>query len=109
MLEAQGYTVEHSIVYHDNKSTIILATNERASSSRNTKHIRNRYFLVKDFCDRLEIKIRHEGTKIMWSDVLAKRSEVSKWDSLLEAHPMGGQFEYHSLVCGCHVWGTYGL
>jgi hypothetical protein len=59
-------------VYQDNKSTILLATNGRASSSRNTKHIRNRFFLVKDLCDRSEIQIRHEGTETMWSDVLTK-------------------------------------
>ena len=28
-IEAQGYTVEHNILYQDNKSTILLATNGR--------------------------------------------------------------------------------
>ena len=81
-LEGQGYTVEHNIVYQDNKSTILLATNGRASSSRNTKHIRNRFFLVKDLCDRSEIKIRHEGTETMWSDVLTKPKQGTPFKKL---------------------------
>ena len=71
-LEAQGYDVTQNIMYQDNKSTILLATNGRSSSSRNTKHIRNRYFLVKDLCDRSEIEIQHQGTDTMWSDILTK-------------------------------------
>ena len=81
-LEGQGYTIEHNIVYQDNKSTILLATNGRASSSRNTKHIRNRYFLIKDLCDRSEIEIRHEGTESMLSDVLTKPKQGSAFKKL---------------------------
>ena len=76
-LEAQGYDVTQNIVYQDNKSTILLATNGRSSSSRNTKHIRNRYFLIKDLCGRSEIEIQHQGTDIMWSDVLTKPKQGS--------------------------------
>jgi hypothetical protein len=43
-IEAQGYTVEQNIVYQDNKSTILLATNGRWSSNKRTKHIKSRYF-----------------------------------------------------------------
>ena len=44
-LEAQGYEVSESIVYQDNKSTILLAENGKASSGRRTRHINIRYFL----------------------------------------------------------------
>jgi hypothetical protein len=44
-IEAQGYTVEQNILYQDNKSTILLATNGRWSSSKRTKHIKSWYFL----------------------------------------------------------------
>ena len=45
--KAQGYTVGQNILYQDNKSTILLATNGRWSSSKRTKHIKSRYFLSK--------------------------------------------------------------
>ena len=69
-IEAQGYEVTHNILYQDNKSTILLAKNGRWSSSKQTKHINNRYFLVKDKTDRGELEVQHCGTKDMWSDVL---------------------------------------
>jgi hypothetical protein len=49
-VEAQGYTVEHNILYQDNKSTILLATNGRSSTSKRTKHIKHRYFLRDNAC-----------------------------------------------------------
>ena len=51
-LEAQGYTVEHNILFQDNMSTIVLACNRRMSSSKHTKHIRHRCFLVEDRIDQ---------------------------------------------------------
>jgi len=71
-IEAQGYELTHNILYQDNKSTILLARNGRWSSSKRTKHINNRYFLVKDEIDRGEVEVQHCGTKDMWSDVLTK-------------------------------------
>jgi hypothetical protein len=71
-IEAQGYEVTHNILFQDNKSTILLAKNGRWSSSKRTKHINNRFFLVKDKIDRGEIEVRHEGTKNMRSDTLSK-------------------------------------
>ena len=71
-IEDQGYTVEHNILYQDNKSTILLATNGRSSSSKRTKHIEHRYFLIKDKIFRGDIEITHAPTDEMWSDVLIK-------------------------------------
>ena len=71
-IEAQGYTVDHNICYQDNKSTILLATNGRQSASSRCKHIRHRYFLVKDRIDTGDLEIRHAPTENMWSDVLTK-------------------------------------
>ena len=47
-IEAQGYTVDNNILYQDNKSTMLLATNGSRSMSRRTKHICHWYFLVKN-------------------------------------------------------------
>ena len=71
-MQAQGYDVARNILLQDNKSTILLATNGRFSSSKRTKHIHNRYFLVKDKVDRGEIEVEYEPTTRMWSDVLTK-------------------------------------
>ena len=46
-LEAQGYKIEHNVLLQDNKSTILLATNGVMSSSKKTKHIRHRFFLIR--------------------------------------------------------------
>ena len=71
-VEAQGYTVEHNTLYQDNKSTILLAINGRSSSSKRTKHIKHRYFLIKDLVDKGDVEILHSPTEEMWSDVLTK-------------------------------------
>ena len=47
-MEAQGYTIEYNILYQDNKSTILLANNGRMSAGKNSKHIKNRFFLITD-------------------------------------------------------------
>ena len=71
-IETQVWTVDHNILYQDNKSTILLATNRRSSSSKWTKHIHHRYFLIKDKVDRHGLEIRHAPTEERWSDVLTK-------------------------------------
>eukprot|EP00956_Cyclotella_meneghiniana_P028301 scaffold65295_cov71-Cyclotella_meneghiniana.AAC.14 len=71
-IEAQGYTVEQNILYQDNKSTILLANNGRWSAGKRTKHIKSRYFFIKDKVDSGEIEVQHQPTDKMWSDVLTK-------------------------------------
>ena len=71
-IEAQGYTVTQNVMYQDNKSTILLANNGRWSSSKRTKHIKSRYFFIKDKVDSGEVSIKHRPTNEMWSDVLTK-------------------------------------
>ena len=64
--------MEQNILYQDNKSTIRLANNGRWSSSKRTKHIKSRYFFIKDKIDQGEVSIEHQPTDMMWSDVLMK-------------------------------------
>lgn len=47
-IEAQGYTVDRNVMYQDNMSTMRLAINGQFSSSRCTKHIKDRYYFIKD-------------------------------------------------------------
>ena len=71
-IKAQGYTVDQNVVYQDNMSTMRLAINGQVSSSKRTKHIKARYYFIKDKIDEGEVEIRHCPTKKMWSDILNK-------------------------------------
>mmetsp|Transcript_11188 Transcript_11188/g.23594 ORF Transcript_11188/g.23594 Transcript_11188/m.23594 type:complete len:249 (+) Transcript_11188:341-1087(+) len=71
-LECQGYEVKHNIIYQDNKSAILLEMNGKGSSSRRTKHIKVRYFFVKDKVDNKEVEIAHCLTEEMWADLMTK-------------------------------------
>ncbi|KAI2496759.1 Reverse transcriptase (RNA-dependent DNA polymerase) [Fragilaria crotonensis] len=71
-LEAQGYAVNESIVYQDNKSTILLAENGKASSGKRTRHINIRYFFIKDRVASGEVKIEHCPTNEMVGDFFTK-------------------------------------
>ena len=54
------------------KGTIQLANNGRWSSSKRTKHIKARYFYIKDRIEQRDVKIEWTPTDKMWSDVLTK-------------------------------------
>lgn len=47
-LKAQGYNVSDNIIFQDNKSTMLLECNGKASSSKRMKHINVRYFFITD-------------------------------------------------------------
>ncbi len=47
-LKEQGYAMDPSLVYQDNMSAILPEINGKASSSKQTKHIKVKYFYVKD-------------------------------------------------------------
>ena len=60
--------MEQNIVYQDNQSTLRLAVNGILSSSSRTKHIKARYYFVKDKIDDKE----YCPTEKMWADILTK-------------------------------------
>ena len=71
-IESLGYSVEHNILFQDNKSTILLAQNGRLSSSAKTRHIKQRYFFVKDKIEQGDLEIEYVPTDKMWSDINTK-------------------------------------
>ncbi len=71
-LEEQGYEMHPSFLYQDNISAILLEKNGKASSSKRTKHIKVRYFYIKDKIDRGEIMVEHCPTNQMWTDINTK-------------------------------------
>jgi hypothetical protein len=47
-MKAQGYGVKDDVLFQDNKSSILLEKNGKASSSNRTKHINILYFFITD-------------------------------------------------------------
>jgi hypothetical protein len=47
-MKAQGYGVKDNVLFQDNKSSIHLENNGKATSSKRTKHINIRYFAITD-------------------------------------------------------------
>jgi hypothetical protein len=85
-MQEQGYNMDPSLLYQDNMSAILLETNRRASSSKRTKHIRVKYFLIKDKVNQKEITTKHCPTKKMWTNINTKPFKCSggmSWASLL--------------------------
>ncbi len=71
-LEAQGYKIDNNVLYQDNKSSILLETNGRGSSSKRTRHIKIRYFFISDRVNSKEIRIEYCPTGIMIADYFTK-------------------------------------
>jgi hypothetical protein len=64
LLEELGCKQEPTTVYQDNKSTIMMA--EKGSGSfKNSKHLNNRFFAIKEQIDEKTITLKHLGTQDM--------------------------------------------
>jgi hypothetical protein len=71
-LEAQGYRIDKNVLYQDNKSTILLAKNGKASSSKRTRALNIRYFFVTDQVEKGNLEIEYCPTGEMLADMLTK-------------------------------------
>jgi hypothetical protein len=71
-IQAQGYELECVGLYQDNISTQLLIKNGKFSSGRKTKHIKEKFFFIKDRIDSGEIKATDCPAEQMWADVLSK-------------------------------------
>jgi hypothetical protein len=58
-MKAQGYGVKDNDLFQDDKSSIILEKNGKASSSKRTKHINIGYFFITD-------RVKHEEVSVVW-------------------------------------------
>ena len=70
-LQSLGVKIDFARMYQDNTSTITMAKNGKSCSDR-TKHIKLRYFFVKQFIDSGEFSVTYCPTEIMTADVLTK-------------------------------------
>ena len=71
-MEAQGYTVNDNVVMQDNRSSMLLEKNGKASSTKRTKHINIRYFFVTDRIAKKEIRVEWCSTLDMVADYMTK-------------------------------------
>jgi hypothetical protein len=58
-MKAQGYCVKDNVLFQDNIIYILLEKNEKASSSKRTKHINIRYFFITD-------RVRKKDVSVVW-------------------------------------------
>jgi hypothetical protein len=78
-VECQGYDIDEYISCQDNKSSLSLEKNGRVSSSKRTKHIKVKYFLIKDYYESGKIDLRYCPTDVMWANVLTKPLQGQKF------------------------------
>ena len=71
-LKAQGYRVSDNIIFQDNRSTMLLERNGKASSSKRTKHINVRYFFITDRISKGEVRVEWCPTAEMVADFMTK-------------------------------------
>jgi hypothetical protein len=71
-MKAQGYSVKDNVLFQDNKSSILLEKNGKASSSKRTKHINIRYFFITDRVSKEEVSVVWCPTGDMIGDYATK-------------------------------------
>jgi hypothetical protein len=71
-LLSQGYGIIENSLLQDNRSSILLEQNGRASSGKHTRHINLQYFFIMDRVNMKEISIDWCPTKKMVADFMTK-------------------------------------
>jgi hypothetical protein len=71
-LLSQGYGIVEILLLQDNKSSILIEKNGKASSGKRTRHINIRYFFITDRVNMKEISIGWCPTKKMVADFMTK-------------------------------------
>ena len=70
--QAQGFTIDKRVLFQDNLSTMLLELNVMNYSSKRTKHIRVRYYLIKDRIAVSDIVVNHCPTGVIPEDHFTK-------------------------------------
>jgi hypothetical protein len=71
-MKAQGYGVKDNILFQENKSSILLENNGKASSSKRTKHINIGYLFITDRVSKEEVSVVWCPTGDMIGDYATK-------------------------------------
>jgi hypothetical protein len=78
-VEGQGYNIDEYMIFQDNMSSLSLEKSDRVSFSKRTKHIKAKYFLIKNYYNSGEIDLRYCPTDVMWADILTKPLQGQKF------------------------------
>jgi hypothetical protein len=78
-VDCQGYDIDECTVFQDNMSALLLEKNGQVSSSKRSKPIKAKYFLIKDYYDAGEVDLKYCSTDTMWADVLTKPLQGQKF------------------------------
>ena len=89
----QGFKMEALLIYQDNMSTMLLETNGKASSLKQTKHIKVKYFFIKDKVNQGEATIKHCPTEQMWTNINTKPKQGLVYP-VFRGHVMGILADY---------------
>lgn len=72
VLECQGYGVDRVTFYQDNESAIKMEKNGLKSCGDRSRHIKIRYFFIKDTIHNEDIELKHCKTEAIIADFLTK-------------------------------------
>jgi hypothetical protein len=78
-VECQGYEIDEYVIFQDNMSALSLEKNGRILSSKQTKHIEAKFFLIKDYYKAGEKEVQYCPTDAVWADVLTKPLQGKKF------------------------------
>jgi hypothetical protein len=81
-LLSQGYGIIKNLLLQDNRSSILLERNGRASSGKRTRHINIRYYFISDRVNMKEISIDWCPTTNMVADYMSKPLQGSLFREL---------------------------
>jgi hypothetical protein len=93
-MQEQGYVMEPSLIYQDNMSAILLENNGKLSSSKRTRHIKIKYYHMKEKKDDGEISFEHCPTEQMWADINTKPKQGAAFREF-RGHVMGIPVDYN--------------
>jgi hypothetical protein len=79
---AQGYGVTQNLLLQDNRISMLLERNGKASSGKWTRHINIQYFFIADTINMKEIEIEWCPTKEMVADLMTKPLQESHFRRL---------------------------
>ncbi len=86
ILLSQGYGIIEDLLLQDNRSSILLERNGRASSGKRTRHINIRYYFITDWVNMKEISIDWCPTKKMVADYMSKPIQRSLFQRVEGLH-----------------------
>ena len=82
-MEKQGYSINDSTIFQDNKIEIIIETNVRNSFTRNLRHNNAWYFFMTGSIGKGEVKVEYCPTHLIFSYYLTKKRMGARLSELI--------------------------